>query len=195
MNAPDPAAVRARAVEYLTANGTLAEAAVVRRRVQQAFENLERFLRGADPAHVRRSPAGGGWSLQEIADHVLQTHRACLAELRQLLAGRRPEGDPVPAGLQSATPLARPWAELLDDLATVHREIVAALAGSPVGDASVRAPVVLVVNAPAAGGGVAPVEWIEELDWKAYAVVLRLHAVDHLQQARAAATSPAAPAS
>jgi hypothetical protein len=29
-----------------------------------------------------------------------------------------------------------------------------------------------------------PYEWIEDLDWKAYAIVLRLHAVDHLNQAK-----------
>ena len=43
-----------------------------------------------------------------------------------------------------------------------------------------RAPLVMVVNL----GGVRPYHWIEELDWKAYAVVLRLHAIDHLNQAK-----------
>jgi hypothetical protein len=30
----------------------------------------------------------------------------------------------------------------------------------------------------------APLEWIEPLDWKAYAIVFRLHTLDHLNQVR-----------
>src|SRR2546421_374502 len=30
-----------------------------------------------------------------------------------------------------------------------------------------------------------PTEWVEELDWRAYAAVLRVHALEHLAQLRA----------
>ena len=30
-----------------------------------------------------------------------------------------------------------------------------------------------------------PTEWIEELDWRAYAAVLRVHTLEHLAQVRA----------
>jgi hypothetical protein len=49
-----------------------------------------------------------------------------------------------------------------------------------------RAPLVMVVNVKDATGAMRPLEWVEELDWKAYAIVWRLHAIDHLKQARAA---------
>jgi hypothetical protein len=179
------AALRARARDYLRDNGTQAPAAVLRRRVAQSFENLEKCLRGADAARAARRAWPAEWSLHEIADHVVETHRPSRDELRDLLAGRRPPGPPVPASLQSANPLARPWAAVLDDLGRVHADIVAALAAAPDDLATdVRARVVVVMNAEATDGAIVPLAWEDEIDWKAYAVFLRLHAVDHLNQAR-----------
>ena len=42
----------------------------------------------------------------------------------------------------------------------------------------------MVVNVKDAEGRTAPLHWVEDLDWKAYALVWRLHVVDHLNQAR-----------
>jgi hypothetical protein len=42
----------------------------------------------------------------------------------------------------------------------------------------------MVVNAPRSEGGFEPIHWIEELEWKAYAIVWRLHVLDHLSQAK-----------
>jgi hypothetical protein len=178
-------ALRARVRDYLRDNGTLASTAVIRRRVTTAFDNLEHFLRAADPARAARRAWPAEWSLHEIADHVVETHRPSRDELRELLAGRRPSGPPIPASLQSKDPLARPWPALLDDLARVHAEIVADLAAAP-DDAStsVRAPVIVVINAEATNGATVALSWEDEIDWKAYAVFLRLHAIDHLNQAR-----------
>ena len=45
----------------------------------------------------------------------------------------------------------------------------------------------MVVNVEDTGGALVPMEWVEELDWKAYAMVSwRLHTIDHMKQARAA---------
>jgi hypothetical protein len=41
-----------------------------------------------------------------------------------------------------------------------------------------------VVNVIDEGGTVVPLHWIEDLDWKAYAITWRLHVLDHLKQAR-----------
>lgn len=186
-------ALRARVREYLRDNGTLAPTAAIRRRVATAFENLEKFLRAADAARAARRAWPAEWSLHEIADHVVQTHRPSRDELRDLLAGRRPAGPPIPASLQSKDPLARPWPALLEDLARVHADIVADLAAAPDDfPTSVRAPVVVVMNAEATDGTTVPLSWEDEIDWKAYAVFLRLHAIDHLNQARKvlAALSP-----
>jgi hypothetical protein len=48
----------------------------------------------------------------------------------------------------------------------------------------VRARVVVIMNAEATDGVTVPLAWEDEIDWKAYAVFLRLHAIDHLNQAR-----------
>ena len=42
----------------------------------------------------------------------------------------------------------------------------------------------MVINVKDADGRDTPLHWIEELDWKAYAVIFRLHVLDHLGQAR-----------
>src|SRR5207302_695363 len=117
------AALRARAHDYLRDNGTLAPTAAIRRRVTQAFDNLEKFLRGAEPRHAARRAWPAEWSLHEIADHVVQTHRPSRDELRELLTGRRPAGPPIPASLQSPEPLGRPWAAALDALGRVHADL------------------------------------------------------------------------
>ena len=178
-------ALRARVRDYLRDNGTLAPTALIRRRVATAFENLEKFLHAVDAVRAARRAWPAEWSLHEIADHVVQTHRPSRDELRDLLAGRRPAGPPIPASLQSKDPLARPWPALLEDLARVHADIVADLAAAPDDfPTTVRAPVVVVMNAEATDGTTVPLSWDDEIDWKAYAVFLRLHAIDHLNQAR-----------
>lgn len=175
---------RARAREYLRTRGTLLAAPVVRQRVAAALAALESFLDSvlADRAVVRA--LAGEWTIHEIVDHLVETNRASLDELRCLLAGERPPGGPIPAGLQSPAPFTRPWPWLVRELARVDRDLVEALevAGENVAT-DARAPVVMVV-AVEDGGARVPLEWVEEVDWKAYAIVLRLHAVDHLNQAR-----------
>jgi len=179
------AAARARTREYLQTNGTLVPAATLRRRVSQSFETLDKVLRGADAATAARRAWPHEWSVQEIADHVLETHRPSLHELRDLLAGRRPAGPPVPASLQSAAPLARPWPALLDEMHEVHAAIVAALAAAPDDlPTDMRARVVVVINVVATDGATVPLVWEDEIDWKSYAIFLRLHAVDHFSQAK-----------
>jgi hypothetical protein len=185
VTAETEAALRARVRDYLRDNGTQAPTAVIRRRVTTAFDNLEKCLRAVDPGRAARRAWPAEWSLHEIADHVLETHRPSRDELRDLLAGRAPAGPPIPAALQSKDPLARPWPALLDDLARVHAEIVADLdTAADDWPTTVHARVIVVMNAEATDGGTVPLAWEDEIDWKAYAVFLRLHAIDHLNQAR-----------
>jgi hypothetical protein len=193
VTAATEAALRTRVREYLRDNGTQAPTGLIRRRVATAFDNLEKCLRAIDANRAARRAWPAEWSLHEIADHVAETHRPSRDELRELLAGRRPAGPPIPASLQSQDPLARPWPALLDDLARVHAEIVADLGAAPDDwRTDVRARVVVVMNAEATDGATVPLVWEDEIDWKAYAVFLRLHAIDHLNQARKviAALSP-----
>ena len=185
VTAETQAALRARVHDYLRDNGTQAPTATIRRRVATAFDTFEKLLRGVDATRAARRAWTTEWSLQEIADHVLETHRPSRDELRELLTGHRPAGPPIPASLQSKDPLARPWPTLLDELARVHAEIVADLAAAPDDyPTNVRAAVVVVMNADTSDGSTVPLTWEDEIDWKAYAIFLRLHAIDHLNQAR-----------
>ena len=42
----------------------------------------------------------------------------------------------------------------------------------------------MVINTRQADGTVTPMQWVEECDWKACAIIFRLHELDHLGQAR-----------
>jgi len=174
---------RARALEYFATNGTQASAAQVHERVSAAFASLDAALTGVSAAEAARRPIPGEWSAQEIVDHLLETHRPGVDELRCLLAGQRPPGEAIPAALQSKAPLLRPWPWLLEELRRVHGLILELLAAAPADTpTTVRGPIVMVVNVPGPDGAVPPLHWVEDLDWKAYAIVWRLHAIDHLKQ-------------
>ncbi len=179
------AAARAKARDYLRTKGTETAAEVVVDRVRGALAALETCLEAVPAERAVARTLDGEWSIHEIADHLLETHRPLLDELRCLLAGHRPPGEPIPAGLQSKAALLRPWPWLLRDLKQLHQDIVTTLSTAPAGfPTDALAPVVMVINVPGPNGRPVPYEWIEDLDWKAYAIVLRLHAVDHLNQAK-----------
>jgi hypothetical protein len=185
METPAEAAARAKARDYLRTKGTEISSAAVADRVRGALAALETCLEAVPAERASARTLDGEWSTQEIADHLLETHRPLLDELRCLLAGRRPPGEPIPAGLQSKAALLRPWPWILRDLKQLHQDIMATLSAVPTGfTTDALAPVVMVINVPGPNGRPVPYEWIEDLDWKAYAIVLRLHAVDHLNQAK-----------
>jgi hypothetical protein len=176
-----------KAREYLYRKGTLLAPGEIHERVRAAFVATEEFLASVSEAEARGQPAPGEWCVQEVVDHLVETHRPSITELRCLLRGERPPDGPIPAGLQSAAPLRRPWPELVRELKRLHAEVLEILAGIQEGFTSeARAPLVMVVNAKNLDGSESPLHWIEDLDWKAYAVIFRLHEVDHLNQARRA---------
>jgi DinB family protein len=183
---PDVVAqAKAKARAYFKAKGTLVPAATIHERLSDAFGALDAFLEPIPAAAAARAPLPGEWSVQEVVDHLIETHRPGLDELWCLLAGRRPPGGAIPASLQSKAPLLRPWPWLREELARVHAEILRTLAAAPsdfVTDA--RAPLVMVVNVTDERGHIVPLQWVEELDWKAYAITWRLHVIDHLKQAK-----------
>jgi hypothetical protein len=174
-----------KAQTYLRDKGSLLPTLEVRARVAAAFSLLEAEIAKVSGEEARRRSAPGEWCVQEVVDHLIVTHRPSIGELHDLLAGRRPAGAPIPAGLQSDDPLGRPWEDLRRDLAAVHAEVLDVLDRAPEGPPGhARAPIVMVVNVREADGREAPLHWIEELDWKAYAIIFRLHTLDHLNQAR-----------
>jgi hypothetical protein len=180
-------AAKAKAREYFATRGTLAPAGTLRERIAEAFESLETFLDTVPAPAAARTAIAGEWTIHEIVDHLVETHRPGLDELWCLLAGRRPPGEAIPAGLSSKAPLTRPWPWLRVELARIHDEILRTLDAVPPDFATdARAPIVMVVNVADERGTLVPVHWIEDLDWKAYAITWRLHVIDHLKQARRA---------
>lgn len=175
---------KARAREYFQTKGTLVPAAVIHERVADAFGALDSFLAPISAATAARVGVPGQWTIHQIVDHLVETHRPGLDELWCLLAGRRPPGEPIPAGLQSKSPLDRPWPWLRAELDRTHAEILGTLAKVEHGfTTDARAPIVMVVNVTDEDGTVVPLHWVEDLDWKAYAITWRLHVIDHLKQA------------
>ena len=171
--------------EYLRDKGDGLPLAEVRARVAGAFDTMEALLVPLSPAEAAGRPRPGEWSIHEVVDHLILTHEPSVGELVDLLAGRRPTGPPIPAGLQSPDPLARPWDALQSGLHAQHAAALRVLDGARDIPTAARAPVVAVVNVRAGDGREAPVYWEEEIAWKAYAVfAFRLHTLDHIRQIR-----------
>jgi hypothetical protein len=187
-----PEQIKAR--EYFHLKGTLLPAAQIRERVGAAFAAMEKFMEGVSDEEARARALRGEWAVQEVVDHLIETHRPSLDELRDLLDNHRPAGGPIPASLQSADPMARRFPDLLGDLRTVHAEILGVLSAAPDRMTDARAPIIMVINVQEPDGREAPLHWIEELDWKAYAVTaFRLHELDHLNQAKKTLKAARAP--
>jgi hypothetical protein len=175
-----------KARDYLRTRATLLPPDQIRERIADAYGSLASVLAEVPIDLAGRRPGEGEWSIQEIVDHLVETYRPGVDELRCLLAGERPPDPPIPASLRSKAPRLRPWPWLVDELAHVHEDVMKTLETvTPGFETAARAPLVMVVNVKTDGGGLEPFDWIEDLDWKAYAVVSwRLHAIDHLRQAQ-----------
>ena len=180
------AQAKERAREYFRTKGTQLPVPVIRERVADAVRALDEFLAPLSAEQAARATVPGEWTIHEIVDHLIETYRPGLDELWCLLAGRRPPGEPIPAGLQSKAPLLRPWPWLRDELRRVHAEVLNTLdAVPPDFRTDAKAPLVMVVNVKDAQEKTTPLTWVEDLDWKSYAIVSwRLHAIDHLNHAR-----------
>lgn len=69
----------------------------------------------------------------------------------------------------------------------VHRNLLDLAATEGEALLEVRAPVALMIKVELEPGKPASIEWIEELDWKAYVQALRVHTIEHTGQIRRAA--------
>jgi len=171
------------ALRYVREKGTEAPLASIRRRMAKTFAQLEALLASLPEAAVRIRPAPDRWCVHEIVDHLNESHRPAVDELRELVRGHRPEGGPIPAGLLSADPLGHPWPALVRELSGVHRELLAILDGaSDETPLTVKVPVVMVVKVREEDGSLTPVEWAGDFDWKAFAILLRAHTMEHIAQ-------------
>ena len=166
---------------HVRSRGTDAAPATVHQKLAAAYAQFDGTLAGLRPDVATAVPGPGEWSVRDVADHLLESERAGLDEIRCLVAGEAPPGPPVPASLRTKAPQHRPWPWLVAELARIHADILEAIAAGPARAAGEpTAPAVF--WAEVAGR---PTEWIEALDWRAYAAVLRVHTLEHLAQIRA----------
>jgi hypothetical protein len=172
-----------RALDYLRAKGTEASVAELREHLAATFRKIEALLDAIPPELRAAVPAPGRWSVHEVVDHLVESHRLAVEQLRFLVAGRRPPSAAVPANLQSPAPLERPWDDLVAELRSIHRAFLDVVSeATHAAPLDVKAPVVMVVKAAAADGGTVPLEWEEELDWKAFVQAFRGHTAEHRAQ-------------
>lgn len=174
-----------QAMEYLRRKGTEAPVAEIRSKVEETFRELDALLAGVPEHVVRVWPRPGRWCVQEVVDHLVESHRPVAGELAALLRGEVPHGGPIPASLQSPDAMEKDWRELVRELAAVHAEMASLVRTAPEDTSlEVRAPVAMVIKVRGEDGEVRPVQWQEELDWKAYAMAFRAHALEHIAQIR-----------
>ena len=170
-------AERDRMVEYLRTRAAALGPAEIHARFRAAAGEFDAALAGLTEAEARRAPGTGEWSVAQVADHLAQTMIRSADELRHLLAGRRPPPPPVYDALTSGGALWAPWEELLDGVRSADAEFDDVLRAAASTD---PAPSVTVRTILVAGSDVFPAE----LDWKQYALVQRLHLLDHRTQVR-----------
>jgi len=152
---------------YLAAQSAKLSAAEIRARVDETAGEFFAALDGVSEAAAHRRPAEGEWSVAEIVDHVTVTLEDALGIMRTLASGARPSRPmtvahaPVNAG----RPLAVLASQLRERQAALA-EFLAAQSGEPHTDLRV------------------PDDYFGDINWKGYALILRLHYKDHAQQVR-----------
>ncbi len=170
-------AERDRMVEYLRTRATALAPAEIRARFRAAVGEFDAALAGLTETEARRPPGGGEWSVAQVADHLAQTMIRSADELRHLVAGRRPPPPPVYDALTSGGAQWAPWEELRDGVRSANAafdDVLGAAASiDPAASGTIRTILV-------AGSEVFPAE----LNWKQYALVQRLHLLDHRTQVR-----------
>src|SRR5262245_49602993 len=124
-------AAKAKARDYFRTRCTEAPAATIRASIREACESLETFLASVPAPAANVAPRPGEWSIQETVDHLVETYRPGLDELRCPLGGESPPGEPIPASLRSKAPRLRPWPWLLREVKEIHGDVGAMLAAVP----------------------------------------------------------------
>ncbi len=90
---------RVAALDYLRRQGTESSAAKLSSSLRAAFRAFERKLEQVPEGMRTRRPTPNAWSVHEVVDHLVESDRPAIAELRALCAGVSPESGPIPARL------------------------------------------------------------------------------------------------
>ncbi len=187
----------AQMMNYLHTRARTLSAAEICERLRAAVGELERVVGSADETVVRCRPFAGKWHMADVVDHISQTQIRGAEELRHLLAGRRPPGPPVYEALESGASEWALWQTLVAGLHDANAEMIAILesaardeerlarGGPSDTPATTSAPTVctlMVANTKQSDDQLVAQLWFAELDWKEYALLQRLHLLDHRTQ-------------
>ena len=151
---------------YLRSQGAKLSAEQIRDRIQEAADEFLGVVEGVGEPVARRSPAAGEWSLVEILDHLVTTEERITGVIGGLVSGRKPAA-PLEIGATSGI-ASLPWRDLLARLRRSQAALSALLTAN-------RQESHLDLRVPEGYFG--------ELNWKEYALILRLHYKDHAGQA------------
>jgi hypothetical protein len=172
-------------LEYLRTRAAEMNAAAIRARIGTAAHDLEEMVAAVSAAHARLRPFPGRWTIAEVVDHMAQTNVRAAEELRHLLAGRRPPHPPVYEALRSGAGQWAPWDLLVEELRGANRAMLEAIEGAPDEATTASAPTVktvMVARRKIQNGKEEPQIFFAELHWKEYALLQRLHLLDHRRQ-------------
>jgi len=174
-----------RMLEHLRSRAASLGVVGIRERVRAAAREIESAIAPVSEAEARLRPIAGKWTIAEVVDHIAQTQIRGAEELRHLLAGRRPPGPPVYEALRSGAAQWAPWSELIEGLRSANEELIALLASALESEPAADAPgvrTILVVNGALPDGRITPQIFITDVNWREYALLQRLHLLDHRTQ-------------
>ena len=183
-------------LDYLRTRAAEMGTSGIRERIRAAAQELEKLVCEVSETEARTRPVSGKWTIAEVVDHLAQTQVRGAEELRHLLAGRRPPGPPVYEALRSGASEWAPWSELVGGLREANQSMLDLLESAPEGPEEPDAPTVrtiLVVTRTLPDGKTAPQIFAGECSWKEYAILQRLHLLDHRTQVKKIRASIAAP--
>jgi hypothetical protein len=176
-----------RMLEYTKTRAAEMSAAAIRDRIAGAARDLEEAVAGIDAAAARVRAVAGKWSIAEVVDHIAHTQVRGAEELRHLLAGRRPPLPPVYEALRSGAAEWAPWELLVEGLRDANRYMIEVLKEATDADQGADAPTVktvMVALRKLDDGRTEPQIYFAELRWKEYALLQRLHLLDHRRQVK-----------
>src|SRR5580700_84981 len=184
-----------RMMEYLHSRAQTLSAGEICERTRAAAGELESVVGLANETAVRRRPFPEKWHMADVVDHISQTQIRGAEELRHLLAGRRPPGPPVYEALKSGASEWAPWSTLMTGLHDANMEMIAIMesaareeersGAAKISNSGSAPPTVLtlmVATTKLPNDELVAQLWFAELLWKEYALLQRLHLLDHRTQ-------------
>jgi hypothetical protein len=162
-----------RMLEYLRTRSQEMSASAIREKIRKAAEELESALESVTAPQARLHPTAG--------KQIRGTE-----ELRHLLAGRRPPLPPVYEALRSGAGQWAPWYLLVEELHAANRAMIEVVDGAA-DSISKDAPTVrtvMVALRKLEDERTEPPIYFAELNWKEYALLQRLHLLDHRTQVK-----------